>query len=290
MKVGIIGLGNMGLPIAENILNNGYELVVYNRTTSKANPLVQKGAILAKTPYEVAQKTNFVFTILSDDEATRQTVFGETGILAGLSEDGIHVSMGTISVSCAKEMTKEYSEQGKAFASATVLGRPDAAAAGKLSVILAGNSEACKKIKPIVSTFGKQTFEVGEEAYLANIAKLGNNFLLVSMLESLAEVFTLIEKYDLDKKQFLQIFNSLFQSPVYQNYSTLMIEEDFQPAGFDMRLGLKDTNLVSAAAEQVSAELPIADLAKNHFQMSIEAGLDDWDWSALIKTMRSLNE
>lgn len=283
MKVGVIGLGNMGAPIAENILQAGYDLVVYNRTSSKAVPLVDKGAIQALSPFEVAASTDVVFTVLAGDQATEQVVFGEEGILRGLPKGGIHVAVSTISVDCAKKINQAHSESGQHFISTTVLGRLDVAQTGNLHLIVAGPEEEREKIKPVLDVIGQDVFVMGEDPYLANVAKLGNNFLLVSMLEALSEAFLFVQKNNIEPQVFLNVINAFFDSPIYNNYGDIMVNENFEPAGFKMSLGLKDTNLALSAAEEAKASLPIAELAKKHFSKGIENGLEDLDWAALIK-------
>ncbi len=289
LKVGLIGLGNMGLPMAENLLKNGYELVVYNRTKSKCHDLTTKGAIIANTPAEAARQTNIVLTILSDDTALENVVFGEEGILAGLQPGGIHVSISTISVYLAKKLTVDHENASQHFISSTVLGRPEAAAAAALRFIVAGPEEARKKVKPILQSLGQDVFIVGEQGYLSNVAKLGNNFLLVSMLESLSEILVMVEKHGVEPKQFLEIINSLFASPVYNTYGKMMTNEQFDPAGFKLKLGLKDVNLMIDAANEVSTLLPIANLAQSHYSYAIEKGWGDLDWSAIMKVLKEIN-
>ncbi|WP_110927771.1 NAD(P)-dependent oxidoreductase [Bacillus massiliglaciei] len=289
MKIGVIGLGNMGLPIAQNMLQAGHQLVVFNRTANKAKPLVEKGARLAASPVESARETNLVFTILSDDKSTEEIVFGQNGILEGLAEGGIHVAVSTISVECAQKLAKAHSERGQQFVSATVLGRPDAAAAAALRLIVAGPQKARKKIWPVLEAIGQNIFVVGDEGYLSNVAKLGNNFLIVAMLEALSEVLILVEKYGIEQKQFLEIVNTLFASPIYQNYGNIIAERNFEPAGFKMNLGLKDVELMLSAADQVSALLPLADLAKNHYSEGIARGWANLDWAALIKCIEAVS-
>lgn len=289
MKIGVIGLGNMGLPMAQNMLQAGHQLVVYNRTASKAKPLVAKGARLARTPAEAARETGLVFTILSDDKSTEEIVFGQDGILEGLEEGGIHVAVSTISVDCAQKLSKAHSEQGQQFVSATVLGRPDAAASAALRLIVAGPEKARKQIWPVLEAVGQNIFVVGDEGYLSNVAKLGNNFLIVAMLEALSEVLILVEKYGIEPKQFLEIVNTLFASPVYQNYGNIIAERKFEPAGFKMNLGLKDVELMLSAADQVSAPLPLANLAKEHYSEGILRGWENLDWAALIKCIEAVS-
>lgn len=289
LKVGFIGLGSMGFPMAENLLKNGYELVVYNRTKSKCQDLATKGAIIANTPAETARQTDIVLTILSDDTALENVVFGDEGILEGLQPGGIHVSISTISVYLARKLTDDHEKARQHFVSSTVLGRPEAAAASALRFIVAGPEEARKKVIPILQMLGQDVFTVGDQGYLSNVAKLGNNFLLVSMLESLSEIFVMVEKHGVEPKQFLEIVNSLFASPVYNTYGKMMINEQFDPAGFKLKLGLKDVNLMIDAANEVSTELPIATLAQSHYSYAIEKGWGDLDWAGIMKVLKDIN-
>ena len=285
----MIGLGSMGVPIAENLLKNGYQLVVYNRTKRKCQDLATKGAIIANTPAEAASHSDIVFTILSDDTAVENVVFGDEGILAGLQPGGIHVSISTISVHLAKKLTDDHENARQHFVSSTVLGRPEAAEAAALRFIVAGPEEARKKIIPILQILGQDIFTVGDQGYLSNVVKLGNNFLLVSMLESLSEIFVMVEKHGVEPKQFLKIINSLFASPVYNTYGKMMINEQFDPAGFKLKLGLKDVNLMIDAANEVSTELPIATLTQSHYSYAIEKGWGDLDWAAIMKVLKDIN-
>lgn len=224
--------------------------------------------------------------MLSDDEAVTGVTFGADGIIAGLSENGIHISMSTISTALSEQLSAAHSSRGQSFIAAPVLGRPDAAEKAELRIITAGPQEAKKKAEPLFKSLSQQVFDTGEETKTANAAKISINFLLVSMLEALSESFLMMEKYGLEQKQFLEIANALFGSPIYQNYGTIMSEQKFEPAGFKMSLGLKDTNLALAAAEQVAAKLPLAELAKSHFESGIEQGFGDLDWAALIKCLK----
>ncbi|MCM3214513.1 NAD(P)-dependent oxidoreductase [Niallia taxi] len=290
MKVALIGLGNMGLPIAENILKSGHKLVIYNRTASKLQSLVEKGAEMAVSPADAAQKATIVFTILSDDKAAEAVVYGEKGIISGLPKDGIHVSVSTLSVELAKKLEEDHQKNSQAFVSCPVLGRPDAAAAAALRLLVAGPKQAREKIMPVLNELGKDIFVVGEKGHLANVVKLGNNFLIVSMLEALSEAFVFVEKYGIKADAFLEIANTLFASPVYQNYGKIMVEERFEEAGFKLALGLKDVNLMLEAAHNAKISLPTAEIAKKHYEEGIEQGWSDLDWAAIVKLLREKSE
>lgn len=287
MKIGFIGLGSMGLPMAENLLKAGHELAVYNRTKEKTTGLAEKGARVAQTPAEAAEKAEVVFTVLSDDEALKQAVFQERGLLEGLEEGGVHVSVSTISVELAENLSKTHEEKGQQFVSATVLGRPEAAAAAALRVILAGPEQARNRVWPALKAISQEIFVMGEEAHLSNVTKLGNNFLLVSMLEALSEAFLMTEKYGIERSAFLEVASALFGSPVYKNYGTIMAEEAFEPAGFKLKLGLKDVNLARKAAEAVGSPMPLAELAGKHYEAGIDKGWENLDWAALIKCVEA---
>ncbi|WP_311379510.1 NAD(P)-dependent oxidoreductase [Bacillus sp. ISL-26] len=286
MNIGMVGLGNMGRPIAENVMKAGYKLTVYNRTKEKAAELLEKGADYAETPRKAAERADIVLSMLADDDAVTDVTFGADGIIAGLSENGIHISMSTISAALSEQLSAAHSSRGQSFIAAPVLGRPNAAEKAELRIITAGPKEAKKTAEPLLKSLGQQIFDAGEESKTANAAKISINFLLISMLEALSESFLLAEQYGLEQKHFLEIANSLFRSPVYENYGTIMAEQTFEPAGFKMKLGLKDTNLALAAADKVSLHLPLAELAKSHFEHGIENGLGELDWAALIKCVK----
>lgn len=290
MKVSLIGLGNMGMPIAENLLKSGHELTVYNRTKSKAEEMAAKGAKIVSSPAEAARETGIVFTVLSDDSAAEGVTFGEEGILTGLEEGGVHVSISTLSVELAEKLSMEHTKRGQHFISSPVLGRPDAAAAAALRLMVAGPEEARNRVMPLLECIGQDLFVISEIAYLANVVKLGNNFLIVSMLEALSEVLTMVNKYGIESASFLEVANALFASPVYQNYGSIMAENRFEPAGFKMNLGLKDVNLMLDAAQKVKAPLPGAELIKKHYAKGIEEGWEDLDWAALIKVLKGAAE
>ncbi|SDO48254.1 3-hydroxyisobutyrate dehydrogenase [Paenibacillus sp. yr247] len=287
MKVGFVGLGNMGFPMAQNILKAGHELVVYNRTASKADPLILQGAKFCATPAEVAREAGIVLSMLADDTAAEEVVFGANGLLEGLPEGGIHVSTSTISIDLAKRMAEAHQAHGQQCVSANVLGRPDAAEAAELRVMVAGPAKAREKVWPVLEALGKNIFVVGDEVQMANVVKLANNFLIIAMLEALSEALVLVRKHGVDPGQFLEVANSFFRSPIYQNYGRIINERLFEPAGFKMKLGLKDVKLMLQAAEAVSTPLPIADLVRNHFLEGISRGWGDLEWAALIKSLES---
>ena len=281
MKVGFIGLGNMGAPMALNLIKAGHELTIYNRTAAKAQALVEQGARYVGSVAE-ACRGDVVFTMLSDDAALESVVFGEGGMVGTLPRGGIHISASTISVALSDKLTQAHAERGQKFVAAPVFGRPEAAAAAKLFVVVAGEDSALETCMPLFEVIAQRTFRFGQKPSSANLVKISGNFLIASVLESLGEVLALVGKGGLDQRQFLDFLTStLFTAPVYKTYGGLIIEKKFQPAGFAAPLGLKDTRLTLSAGEMFRVPLPLASLLRDRFLALLARGGESLDWSAI---------
>ncbi len=282
MKIGFIGLGKMGTGIARNLLRAGHTLTVYNRTRDKAEALAKDGASAADTPAEAVRDAEAVFTMLSDDHALDAVVFGANGIASTLPKGGVHISASTISVVLARKLAEEHLKREQSFVSGPVFGRPDAAEAKKLIVILAGNDQAVERVRPLADAIGRQTFIVGAEPWHANAVKLCGNFMIASMIESFGEAFAIMRKSGIDERQFVNVMVELFGSPVYKNYGTNAAERIFEPAGFALKLGLKDVKLAIEAAESVGAPMPVASIIRDHLISAMAHGQEQFDWSSLV--------
>lgn len=281
MNIGFVGLGNMGVAMAANLLKARHEVSVYNRTAEKAQPLVDQGASLAE---DIAQTCadDVVITMLADDHALENVVYGDGGILQSLSKGAIHLSCSTISVALSDKLTSDHQRAGQRFVSAPVFGRPEAAAAAKLFVVAAGETGAIDKCQPIFDAIGQRTFRFGDKPSNANLVKLSGNFLITSVIESLSEALALVGKGGLDQREYLEFLTStLFNAPVYKTYGNLIVEKKFQPAGFLAPLGLKDVKLMLQAAESLRVSLPVADTVRNRFLTLLANGGEALDWSAI---------
>jgi len=283
MEMGFIGLGAMGEPMARNLLKAGHALRIYNRTRGRAEALASQGATLVETPAQ-ACAAGVVATMLADDAAVESVVLGERGILAGLPRGGVHISHSTISTNLSRRLAEAHQQRQQLFIAAPVFGRPDAAQAARLIVVAAGPPEAMERCHPALEAIGRKLFVIGPDAPAANTVKLGGNFLIASMLETLGEAIALLRKSSVDPAIFLEIMvGSFFQSPVYANYGKLIAEQRYEPAGFKLRLGLKDMRLVLAAADEAGAPMPIASLIRDNLISGIAQGLGDLDWSAVAR-------
>jgi 3-hydroxyisobutyrate dehydrogenase-like beta-hydroxyacid dehydrogenase len=281
MKVGFIGLGNMGSGMVASLLKAGHELAVYNRTPDKTKPLVEKGARKAASVAD-ACKGDVVITMLADDAAVENLVFADPGILNSLSKGAIHVSASTISVALADKLTAEHAKRGQRFVSAPVFGRPEAAAAAKLFIVVAGASDAADTCMPLFEAMGQKTFRFGEKASNANLVKITGNFMISSTIETLSEAMALVAKGGLDQHQYLEFLTAtLFNAPIYKTYGTLIADKKFKPAGFAAPLGLKDARLALAAGESLRVPLPLANLIRDRFLRLLARGDETIDWSAI---------
>ena len=280
MKVGLIGLGNMGSGMASSLLKGGHDVTVYNRTPSKAQALVGQGARYAAQVAD-ACRGDAVITMLADDVAVESVVFGDAGVIKNLARGAIHISSSTISVTLSEKMAAEHAASGQWFVSAPVFGRPEAAAAAKLFITAAGAPVAVDACMPLFESIGQRIFRFGDNAPDANLIKLSGNFLISSVIEALGEALALVGKAGLDQHQYVDFLTStLFNAPVYKTYGGLIADKKFVPAGFAAPLGFKDNRLVLAAAEKLRVPLPLASLIYNRFLTLLARGGESLDWSA----------
>lgn len=281
MEVGIVGLGNMGRGMAFNLLKARHALTVCNRSAASAEALVAQGATFAETP-NAAAHGDVVITMLADDAAVEQVVMGPNGVLEGLKPNCIHVSMSTISVALAERLASAHQAAGRAFVAAPVFGRPEAAAAGKLFIVAAGDPGAVEKCLPVFEVLGQRTFTIADAPPKANLVKISGNFLIASVIEALGEAFALTTKAGIERTQYLDILtNTLFGAPVYKTYGEIIAERRYSPPGAKVTLGLKDIGLAISAAEALQVPMPVASLIRDRFLTLVATGSADLDWAAL---------
>ncbi|HVN80670.1 MAG TPA: NAD(P)-dependent oxidoreductase [Terriglobia bacterium] len=294
MKLAFIGLGNMGLPMVRNILRAGYAVTVYNRSPGRCDELKSERTVIAESAAIAVAGADIAITMLADDPAVESVVLGSGdaadegghGVIAGLNRGAVHLSMSTISPSLSRKLADAHRRAGQDYVSAPVFGRPEAAAAAKLWIVAAGSTESLARCQPLFQVLGQGAFVVGTDPWQANIVKLGGNFLIASMLEALGEAFALMKKAGVSPGQFLEVVNgSLFKSPLYENYGRIVVEEHFEPAGFQLRLGLKDARLVLGAADGLAVPMPLASLIHDHLLAALARGMGQRDWSAFTQVL-----
>jgi 3-hydroxyisobutyrate dehydrogenase-like beta-hydroxyacid dehydrogenase len=280
--LGFIGLGNMGEPIAANLLQAGYTLRVYNRTAAKAAALASKGATVVQRPEEVAVAGGIVLTMLSDDQAIEGVSLPPGSFVERLGAGGVHVSISTIAPATARRLAEHHAKHKVAYVATPVFGRPEAAATKRLWICVSGDAAARKRVMPILGAIGQGTFEFGDDPGAANVVKLCGNFMIASAIEAMAESFTLAEKNGVNKKDVAELFGkTLFACPVYQGYGKLISEEKFIPAGFRLALMLKDISLALQTAALSSVPMPLASLLRDRWLTGVAKGRADMDLTAI---------
>lgn len=286
--LGLIGVGNMGLPLGLNLMASGYKLRVYNRTPEKAQPLIDKGAQLVSRPADVVEPGGIVFTILANDAALEAVIQGENGILSqlGAGAGGIHISMSTIAPATAVKLAAAHEERGATYLAVPVFGRPEAVAARKMWICLSGNTLVKARVRPILEQLGQGIYDFGEEVGAANVVKLAGNFLIMSAIEAMGEAFTLAEKNGIDRTQVANLFGqTLFACPIYQNYGRMVAQQEYEPVGFRLALGLKDITLALQTARESQMPLPLASLLHDRLIAAVARGRGDSDWTSIAMSI-----
>lgn len=284
MKVGFVGLGNMGSAMARNLIKAGHALRVYNRTRSRAEELQPSGAAIARTPAEAASGAEALITMVADDRAVEDVIFGHGNVIGSLPAGSVHISMSTMGVTLSHRLVAAHREKNQHYIAAPVFGRPDAAAAARIFIVAAGPADQIARCQPLFDAVGQKTFVVGNEAPAANLVKVAGNFLVTTVIESLAEAFALIRKSGVDPNKFLEVLTgSVFAAPVYRTYGAMVAADNFEPVGFRMPLGMKDNRLVLAAAEEASVPMPMASLIRDRMLAATAQGMGEADWAAIAR-------
>jgi 3-hydroxyisobutyrate dehydrogenase-like beta-hydroxyacid dehydrogenase len=279
MQIAFIGTGQMGTAIARRLHIAGHRVMVWNRTPQKTEALAQAGLTIASSIEHAVKEADFIFTMLTNDAAIEQVILGDHGAISLIPSDRIHVSLSTLSVSMSKRLTVEHQARKQHFIAAPVFGRPPVAEAGKLWIAMAGESSIIEKVKPVLQVASRGITVVGSEPYTAHALKLGGNFLITAMIQSLSEAFVFSASQGIDPGLFLEaINNALFQSPFYTSYGKVMLHPP-QQVGASVAIGVKDTRLFREAAAAQGVQLHLADYFVQQLQAAVEAGLTNEDWA-----------
>ena len=270
----------MGTAMALRLIAAGHELRVWNRTEGKTEPLAREGAIVAGTPAEAELGADAVITMLFDDAAHEEVLFGANGLLDAMSPGTLHISCSTISVALNERLTREHAKRGIEFVAAPVFGRPNIAEQGKLWTVMAGPDDAVAKARPVVEAFSRGISVVGKEPRKAHAVKLGGNFMIGAMIQTLADSFVYAEGQGIDAEIFFETVNSaLFQSPFYAAYAKVMLHPPEQP-GASIKLGEKDLRMLLEAAAERGMRLNLAEALARIFAVARAAGMSRDDWPA----------
>jgi 3-hydroxyisobutyrate dehydrogenase-like beta-hydroxyacid dehydrogenase len=285
MKVGFIGLGLMGSRMAENLIKGGYELIVYNRTKEKAEPLVKKGASLAGSLKEAGENSDILFTMLSNPEAVKDAALGEKGFLPSLKENSLWVDFSTVNPSFSIEMSKIAKGKNIRFLDAPVAGTVGPAEMGELIVLVGGDEKDLNEAKPLLEKIGKKIIHLGRNG-MGTSMKMVINLMLANSMASFAEAITLGESLGFSKDV---LFNTLIGGPVSAPFLTSKkekIQNDDFSTEFPLEHMQKDLQLVDITAFENKISLPLSNIAKEIYGLAIKNGFGEKDFSAVYNFLK----
>lgn len=287
-KIGWIGLGNMGIPMSQNLIKAGQEVTVWNRTKSKAQPVLDAGAKWADSPKEIAEKCDYIFTMVSDGHVLQAVNFGDNGVIAGLSAKKIVIDMSTVSPAESAKVNEAIEAKGCKLLRAPVTGSTVLAQNATLGVLASGDKAAYDKVLPCFEAMGKNQFYLGsgEEA---RAMKLALNMMIGTSMQMLAETMVLAEKAGLDWGKALEVIGgSAVASPLVGYKVGPVSKRDYSPA-FSVKLMEKDFDLALTAAKQFGVSLPITAMTRQFLASADARGKGDKDFSVLVELAEELS-
>jgi 2-hydroxy-3-oxopropionate reductase len=281
-RIGFIGLGLMGRPMAANLLKAGHSLTIWNRTASRAEELVKAGARLAKSPKEAAEASEVLITIVSDPPALEAVLWGDSGALAGLKKGSIYMDSSTVSPMLAKKIAGACHEQGVRFLDAPVTGGDWGAREGNLVFMIGGDAETLKETEPILGAMGKKWFHLGPNGAGQTI-KLAMNAILALEVGAVAEAIGLVTRAGLAGEQLFEVLqSSMGRSGLLDLKTPLMLKEDFKPS-FPLRLMHKDLGLALDLGNQLGVALPTTAAVREVYNHVKGEAKEDVDYSAVMR-------
>jgi 3-hydroxyisobutyrate dehydrogenase len=288
MKIGIIGIGMLGEAVAENLLNLGYDISVYNRTKEKARGVEIKGATVMSSPKAVAENTELVIIIVKDAVAVREVSFGKNGIIESTNKKLIVADMSTIDSVESKNIANEFQRNKIQKLEIPVMGGPNVAITGKLVMMVSGPKTSFDYCKEIFDKIANKVFFLGEQG-TANSIKLAMNLQITMLALSLSEGITLVEKSKVDPKIFLKVLNSTyFKTGMSENKAFKMINGDYD-ATFTMANLKKDITTMTNTAKELGIKLPMISKAEEIYENAINEGLGNLDYTRIIEYIKKIN-
>lgn len=277
--IGFIGLGLMGAPMAARLMNAGYAMHLYNRTKTKADMFLQRGAHWCESPETLAKTTDVLFTMVTNDIALREL---SKKILANLHTHSIHIDCSTVSPSLTAMLEKEYSAAGKVFLHAPVLGGIQQATEGSLLFFVGGNNDAIAKMEPLFMALGESIWKFNRAETASHLKLIMNSF-IAGMTSTLAQAISYSEKSGIGGKTVLEVLSrSKLNSASFQSKGNMMLNGEFPPFFFTENL-LKDTRLFIEAAQSLNTPVPVAETAQRLLERAVTEGLGKEDYSSIIK-------
>jgi 3-hydroxyisobutyrate dehydrogenase-like beta-hydroxyacid dehydrogenase len=284
MKVGFIGLGRMGKGMAHRILTGRHDLVVYDVVRAQTAELAAAGARVADSPGDLCTGCEVVITMLVEDSSVLDVAFGAGGLRDSMAAGAIHLAMGTYGVSAIRALAAGHAAASQRLVAAPVLGRPDLAASGQLGIVAGGPPEAVRQCEPLLQLMGRHTFQAGATPEAATAIKLANNQVLGCAMVAMAEAFSLVRKFDVVPHVLYEVMTGgLFSAPAYKIYGKKMVDESYDQVGSPISVGLKDANLILAAADLARVPMPSLNVYRDRLLGAVAHGDGERDQAVLAR-------
>ena len=288
-KIGLVGTGMLGEAVGLHLLESGHSLTAYNRTKSKTSNLEKNGASISDTPKNVAESSELVITCVKDADAVEQVLFGKDGIVSGKHNGLVIADMSTINPNNAIQNSKRLNEEGINSLEIPVMGGPNVAIDGKLVLMASGSEGVFDQYKQVFDTIANKTFFLGKSGSAHSI-KIAMNLQISLLALALSEGITLTKKAGFDPEKFLEILNSTyFKTGMSEKKAYKMINDEFEPT-FTLKNLKKDLDIITAAAKDFGAVLPIAERANEIYNDAVEAGFGEIDYTGILAYIKKLSE
>ena len=288
-KIGLVGTGMLGEAVGLHLLKSGHSLTAYNRTKSKTLNLEKNGAIISDTPKRVAESSELVITCVRDAPAVHEVLFGQEGIVSGKHDDLVIADMSTINPKSAIQNSKRLGEEGINSLEIPVMGGPNVAIDGKLVLMASGNKDVFDKYKQVFDTIANKTFFLGKSGSAHSI-KIAMNLQISLLALALSEGITLTKKAGFDPEKFLEILNSTyFKTGMSENKAYKMVKDEFEPT-FTLKNLKKDLDIITEAAKDFGAVLPMAERANEIYAEAVKAGFGEIDYTGILAHIKKLSE
>ena len=287
MKIGFIGSGIMGRPMAENLLRAGHQLFVYGRRFDRLEPMLVAGALGKGTAAEVAAESDITFTVVSDTTDVEQIILGDRGLVHGAKPGHTVVDMSTVSPAATRRIAAALAERGVHMLDAPVSGGEVAAREGTLSIMVGGEAPIFEKIRPLFEILGKNVVHVGGHG-AGQVVKCCNQVVVAVVLEAVSEALVLGSKAGVEPARIVEVLQGgLASTRVLEMRAPNMLSGSFDP-GFRIRLHLKDLKNALELAREIGVPLPATVEVEQLMQAARVAGREDFDHSGLITVIEDL--
>jgi 3-hydroxyisobutyrate dehydrogenase len=287
-NIGFVGLGIMGMPMVRNLMKAGFEVTVYNRTTSKVDRMVSEGAKKADSPQEVARKSSVIITMVSDTQDVESVILGENGIIEGIKPDSVVIDMSTISPQATRKMAERLKEKKTHMLDAPVSGGEQGAINGTLSIMVGGDAIVFERCRPVFEAMGKNIVHIGGHG-MGQTTKLMNQILVCGNLNAVVEALIFAQKQGVDLNKAIEaVKGGAAGSWQLSNLGPRIIKRDFQP-GFMVDLLQKDLRLVMEASDSAKISLPATALIHQLFSSLEATGNGKEGTQALVKVVEKLS-